>query len=71
MGQKHVPSLVGIAGLIPRSLHFQAQVTLAEADVASQENARSNVRIDQCVTAMGAVGLPVFVCLHISCNPCE
>jgi len=36
------------------------------ADVTSRENAASRVRVDQRVTAVGTVEVPVFVCLHSS-----
>jgi hypothetical protein len=31
-------------------------------------NARSRVRVDQCVSAVRAVEVPVLVCLRCSCN---
>jgi hypothetical protein len=33
-----------------------------------RESARSSVRVDQCVSAVRAVGVPAFVCLRSSCS---
>jgi hypothetical protein len=44
------------------------QVTLASnGDVTSPDSLRSCVRVDQCVSAVRAVEVPVFVCLRSSC----
>jgi len=37
------------------------------ADVISRESALSRMRVDQCVAAVRAVEVPVFVCLRNSC----
>jgi hypothetical protein len=59
-----------IAGIIPQSLRLQKHVKLASlcCGVTSQENARSRVRVHQCVSAVRAVGVPVFVRLRRSCS---
>ena len=36
-------------------------------DVTSRESARSRVRVDQCVSAVRAVEVPVLVCLRSIC----
>jgi hypothetical protein len=36
--------------------------------MSSRESARSRVRVDQCVSAVRAVGVPVCGCLRSSCN---
>jgi len=55
-------------GLIPQNLQLQAQKILQSwANGESRENARSRVRVDQCVSAVRAVELPVLVCLRNSC----
>ena len=43
-------------------------ISRTQADITSQESARSRVRVDQCVSALRAVDVPVLVCLHSSCN---
>ena len=60
---------VAIARFIPQSLQLQALVTSASlvCDVTSRESARIRVRVDQCVSAVRAVGVPVLVCLRSSC----
>jgi hypothetical protein len=57
----------GIAELIPQSSQVQAQLTLA-SHITSRESARSRVRVDQCVSAVRAVEVPVLVCLRSSCS---
>jgi hypothetical protein len=37
-------------------------------DVTSWDSARSRVLVDQCVSAVSAVEVPVLVCLRGSCN---
>jgi hypothetical protein len=36
--------------------------------VTNRESARNCVRVDQCVSAVRAVEVPVFFCLCSSCN---
>jgi hypothetical protein len=62
--------LVEIAGSISQILQLQAHVTLASLGRCQQvgESARSCVRVDQCVSAVRAVDVPIFVCLRSSCN---
>jgi hypothetical protein len=54
-----------ITGLIPQSLRPQARSMLA--DLTRLESVRNPVRVDQCVSAVRAVELPVLVCLRSSC----
>jgi hypothetical protein len=46
------------AGVIPQSLQFHTQITLG--DVTSRKSARRRVRVDQRVSVIGVVKLPVF-----------
>jgi len=58
---------LGVAGVIPRSLQLQAQVTItSESHVTIRENAQSFMPVAQCVCAVRAVEVPVLVCLHSS-----
>lgn len=50
-----------MARLIPQSLHLKAPET-------SRDNARSRVRVNQRVSAVRAVALPVIFCLRSSYN---
>jgi hypothetical protein len=43
-------------------------VSKLEANVSSRESARSRVYVDQCVSAVRAVKVAVFVCLSSRCN---
>jgi hypothetical protein len=57
----HCAASTGRAGVIPQSLQLHTQITLA--DVTSRRSAGSLVRVDQCVSAVGVVELPVLICL--------
>ena len=54
-----------IEGLIPQGIQVQAQVTLALADATSREIAHACV--DQCVSAVTPVEVPVLVYFRSSC----
>ena len=41
---------------------------VSNADVTGQESVRSRVRVDQRVSAVKAVEVPVLVCLRSGCN---
>jgi hypothetical protein len=41
---------------------------MSAASGGGKENARSRVRVDQCVSAVRSVEVPVLVCLRSSCN---
>jgi hypothetical protein len=58
----HCAASTGRAGVIPQSLQLHTQITLA--DVTSRKSARRRVRVDQCVSAVRVVELPVFLCLR-------
>jgi len=58
-----------IVWLIPQSLQLQAQVILRTcADVTSRKSARSRVCVEQCVSAVRDVEVPVLVSLRNTCN---
>jgi hypothetical protein len=63
-----------IPGLIPQRLQLQAQETLASLGwfhrwgECAESYARSRMRVDQCISAVRAVEVPVFVCLRSSCS---
>jgi len=54
--------VASIAGLIPQVLRLQAQVMLASLGVGRVRE--YHVRVYQCVSAVRAVEVPVFVCLR-------
>jgi hypothetical protein len=58
----HCAESTGRAGVIPQSLQLHMHITLA--DVTIQESARRRVRVDQCLSVIGVVELPVFFCLR-------
>jgi hypothetical protein len=54
---------------IPQSLQLQAQVTSASLGGRHKwGECAKPVRVDQCVSAVSAVDVPVFVCLRRSCS---
>jgi hypothetical protein len=57
-----------ITGLIPRSPQLQVKVMIASlgSDVTSRRSTRGCVRVDQCVSAVRATEVSVFVCLRSS-----
>ena len=58
-----------IPGLIPWSLQLQAQVKLASLVWSPKSGmCAKSVRVKRCVSAVGAMEVLVFVCLHSSCN---
>jgi hypothetical protein len=58
----HCAASTGRAGVIPQSLQLHTQITLG--DVTSRKSARRCVQVDQCVSAVGVVELPVFFCIR-------
>ena len=58
----HCAASTGRAEVIPQSLQLHRQITLA--DVKSRKSARRRMLVDQCVSAVGVVELPVFFCLR-------
>jgi hypothetical protein len=64
---RQMPESIG--ALIPQTLKLHAQVALASlVDITSRYSARGHVRVDQCVSAIRAVDVPVLVCLRSSCS---
>jgi hypothetical protein len=56
------------AGLISQSFQLLVQVMSASLGCCHKSCARSCVRVDQCVSVVGAVEVPLFECLRSSCN---
>ena len=58
----HCAASTGRAGVIPQRLQLHTQITLA--NVTSRKSVRRHVRVDQCVSAVGVVELPVLFSLR-------